>query len=216
MPRCCDQQFHSPLTLSQKGRFLCVLTYQGQMIALKDNWRPHHIGRNWPKPKQNRFFSFPTTHQQIIFWFFFQSHKRHKQISKKAWVTCLLQSALLWAWWVMVSSFRLWRWDPSDRFSRESGIFSVRWLSEGSALPGKGGRQSLNNSGQSQESRSDGVEFQTSRCDSNYQLTGSAIMGRTPVLWALVSFFRQGGWSGRGGGGEDYLQSLSQLPETLT
>lgn len=70
MPRCCDQQFHSPLTLSQKGGFLCVLTYQGQMIALTDNWRPHHIGRNWPKPKRNRFFSFPTTHQQIIFCFF--------------------------------------------------------------------------------------------------------------------------------------------------
>lgn len=97
----------------------------------------------------------------------------------------------------MVSSFRLWQWDPSGRFSRESGIFSARWLSEGSALPGKGGRQSLNNSGQSQESCCDGLWFQTSRYDSNEQPAGSAIVGRTPVRWAFVSSFRQGGCSGQ-------------------
>lgn len=121
----------------------------------------------------------------------------------------------LWPWWVIFPPFRWWRWGPPAGFLRESGIFSARWLWEGSALPEKEGRKSVNNSCQSQEGRR--MWFLSKHLIQFQFAMHRQFRHRAPFLWSSVSFCKRSwGWAGwQGGEGQDDLQSLYSALQTL-
>ena len=153
----------------------------------------------------------PTPHNpQIIFFFFFKvirgTNRKQEGMSEVS-----PAERTLWPWWVIFPPFRWWRWGPSGQFSRESGIFSAQWLWEGSALPEKEGRKSVNNSRQSQEGRRDGFLLQSSGFSSNLWCTGSRLeQGTLSLVLGFLFCKRRPGWAGwQGGEGQDDLQSLT-------